>query len=185
MRSPSVFLDSSVRASFFAHDTRKKAAHRVLLPACRLHYRGDRRTFRLAQQGNHGCLLRTRARRRDTASFRAMGFIRWTLAGGIGLLYELVAGHVGILSSLSTAPRAVTTEAPHWRKCRRGRIPGTPMALCKTRTVTLRLQRKSSPFCEKNIVFGGCFSRSLQPLVARERQTTNLGLGVRISSGTT
>jgi hypothetical protein len=54
--------------------------------------------------------------------------------------YELVI-------NLATASRAVTTETPHWRKSRRGRIPGTPMALCKTPTVTLCLQRKSSPFC--------------------------------------
>src|ERR1700730_11733046 len=42
--------------------------------------------------------------------------------------------------------RAVTTEAPHKRESRRGRIPKEPLALYEGGPVTLCSQPKSSPF---------------------------------------
>jgi hypothetical protein len=53
---------------------------------------------------------------------------------------------IGISVRLPTASRAVTTEAPHWRQRRRGRIPGGPTALRQAATVTLCLRRKASHF---------------------------------------
>jgi len=41
---------------------------------------------------------------------------------------------------------AATTEAPHWRESRRGRIPKEPLALYEGGPVTLCSQPKSSSF---------------------------------------
>src|SRR5580704_11827484 len=46
----------------------------------------------------------------------------------------------------AAASRAVTTEAPHKRESRRGRIPKEPLALYEGGPVTLCSQPKSSPF---------------------------------------
>jgi hypothetical protein len=53
---------------------------------------------------------------------------------------------IGISVRLTTASRAVTTEAPHWRSSRRGRIPGGSLALRHAATVTLCWRRKASHF---------------------------------------
>ena len=53
---------------------------------------------------------------------------------------------VEILCSVGVASCAVTTEAPHWRESRRGRIPKEPLALYQGEPVTLCSQRKSSLF---------------------------------------
>ena len=47
---------------------------------------------------------------------------------------------------MATASRAVTTEAPHWRLSRRGRIQGGPTALNHAATVTLCSPGKASHF---------------------------------------
>src|SRR3954469_2889981 len=47
---------------------------------------------------------------------------------------------------LTTASRAVTTEAPHWRKQPAGQDPGGPKALNHAATVTLCWRRKASHF---------------------------------------
>src|SRR4030088_1473450 len=68
--------------------------------------------------------------------------------GFVGLFARLLARtnlvFVGILPcdilgsfSVATAPGAVTTEAPHWRESRRGRIPKEPLALYEGGPVTL------------------------------------------------
>jgi hypothetical protein len=46
----------------------------------------------------------------------------------------------------AAASRAVTTEAPHKRESRRGRIPKEPLTLYEGGPVTLCSQPKSSPF---------------------------------------
>ena len=46
----------------------------------------------------------------------------------------------------AAASRAVTTEAPHKRESRRGRIPKEPLALYEGGPVTLCSQPKSTPF---------------------------------------
>jgi hypothetical protein len=53
---------------------------------------------------------------------------------------------VEILCSVGVASCAATTEAPHWRESRRGRIPNEPLALYEGGPVTLCSQPKSSPF---------------------------------------
>src|SRR4051812_48819651 len=73
-----------------------------------------------------------------------------TLCGG-GQQNKLRIGklpryHIGISYRFATASRAGTTEAPHWRSSRRGRIPGGPKALRHTATLTLCSRRKASHF---------------------------------------
>ncbi len=59
---------------------------------------------------------------------------------------SLFGDMIGISIRLATASCAVTTEAPHWRHSRRGRIPGGPAALNEAATVTLCWQQKASHF---------------------------------------
>ena len=53
---------------------------------------------------------------------------------------------LGSFVRFGAASSAVTTEAPHWRESRRGRIPEEPLALYEAGTVTLCSQPKSSPY---------------------------------------
>jgi hypothetical protein len=53
---------------------------------------------------------------------------------------------VEILCSVGVASCAATTEAPHGRESRRGRIPEEPLVLCEAGPVTLCSQQKSSYF---------------------------------------
>jgi hypothetical protein len=62
------------------------------------------------------------------------------------VLVSLFGDMIGISLRLATASRAVTTEAPHWRHSRRGRIPVGRMALKDAATVTLCSRRKASHF---------------------------------------
>src|SRR5882757_2838000 len=107
-------------AELLAHHRCEEAAHRVLLPAGRLHDRGDCRPFGLAQQRNHGCLLGGRARWRDAGRFRVESLCCRPLTGRPSLagLADLAAWHVGILSSLR---RHLAPSPP---KPRRGGIAG-------------------------------------------------------------
>jgi hypothetical protein len=57
---------------------------------------------------------------------------------------------IGILRSVLDGVSAATTEAPHWQKCRRGRIPDAHGPV-KTPTVTLSSRRKSSPLCDHSV----------------------------------
>jgi len=56
---------------------------------------------------------------------------------------------IGILLSVGDGARAVTTEAPQWALSRRGKSREHQGCSTGTLTVTLCLQRKSSPLCEK------------------------------------
>jgi hypothetical protein len=80
---------------------------------------------------------------------------------------------IGISVRLTTASRAVTTEAPHWRSSRRGRIPGGSLALRHAATVTLCWRRKASHFWRMLLLVSrtaehgmisaiGCATRRLQ-----------------------
>jgi hypothetical protein len=53
---------------------------------------------------------------------------------------------LGSFVRFGAASSAVTTEAPHWRESRRGRIPEEHLALYEGGPVTLCSQPKSSPF---------------------------------------
>jgi hypothetical protein len=82
-----------------------------------------------------------------------------TLCGG-GQQNKLRIGklprcHVGISYRFATASRAGTTEAPHWRSSRRGRIPGGPKALRHTATLTLCSRRKASHFWGMMLLVSG------------------------------
>jgi hypothetical protein len=53
--------------------------------------------------------------------------------------------------SVTTAPGAVTTEAPQWHHRQQGRIPDGPTGPdLGMATVTLQSPQKSTPFCGEN-----------------------------------
>ena len=68
---------------------------------------------------------------------------------------SLFADMIGISIRLGTASCAVTTEAPHWRHSRRGRIRGGPTALNHAATVTLCSHRKASHFWRMLLLVSG------------------------------
>ena len=81
--------------------------------------------------------------------------LRWSIASTracfesarLGLFDDnFLSDIVEILCSVGVATCAATTEAPHWRESRRGRIPKEPLALYEGGPVTLCSQPKSSPF---------------------------------------
>src|ERR1700724_3125253 len=89
------------------------------------------------------------------AGAMVMPCFRWSIArtracfesARLGLFDDnFLSDIVEILCSVGVASCAATTEAPHWRESRRGRIPKEPLALYEGGPVTLWSQPKSSPF---------------------------------------
>src|SRR5207244_3363281 len=99
-------------------------ADRMLLPAGRLHDRGDRYTLGLFEQREDGRLLGLAAGRTRGSFLTLAKPLCETLGMGIGTLVGAFAvRHFRIPFGLRRPSGAVTTEAPQWRHRQRGGDP--------------------------------------------------------------
>src|SRR5215469_13516364 len=136
------------QAELLTHDAGEETAHRVLLPSGRLHDRSDRCSLGLLEQPKNPLLFGPAASRtRGNLStlcrlLRALGWRDLDLPGCAAVRHD--SDPFGF-----DGKRAVTTEAPQWRYRQRGGIRDEAKGLINTTTLTLRLQRKSSPFWKK------------------------------------